>query len=133
MKGEIYEFDPVIYPMRLWVVICPEYDKADDTFYFLNEAGEVVDDTHGIFDSSDSAMANTFCVAHKEIAWKGCLVAIWRVKECGAGVCAHEASHVDWVDEQFGLGGHSFSDGEPRAYLIQWVANCIDKVLRGKV
>lgn len=134
MSGEVFEFDPVIYPTRLWVVISPEYDKVEEAFYFLDEDEEVVDDARREFNRHLNAVASTFPVAHKEDGWKGCLVAIWRRKECGAGICAHEASHVvDWLDEQFGIGGHSFMEGEARAYLIQWVANSIDKVLRGRV
>ena len=134
MKDRLYEFDPVIYPTRLWVSICPSFDKLDKQFYFLNEDGEVVDNARDEFNKHMSAVATTFSVAHRKSGWKGCFVVIWRRKECGAGICAHEATHVvDWISDELGIGGYSFLDGEARAYLAQWVANNIDKVLRGRV
>lgn len=134
MKRRIHEFDPVIYPTRLWVAISPDFRSIDRDFYCLDNNGEVVDDPKKDYDGHTSAIATTFLVAHRKSGWKGCLVAVWKRKECGAGICAHEGTHVvDWIDGELGLGGHSFDDGEPRAYLTQWVANCIDRVIRGKV
>lgn len=133
MESKIYCFNPAIYPTRLYVAINPTFEQVDEQFYFLDENNEVIDEARNDFEISSNAIATTFVVAHKLSHWKGCLVAIWRRKECGSGVCAHEATHVcDWMDRELGLNCHEFDNDEPRAYLVQWIANCIDKVLRGK-
>lgn len=134
MTGRIHEFDPVIYPMRLWVAVLPDFKTADRTFYFLNDDGEVVDDAKAEFDSHSSAVATTFLVAHRKTHWKGALVAVWRRKECTVGVCAHEATHVyDFMDREFGLHCQDFDNDEPKAYAVQWIADSINKVLKGNV
>lgn len=131
--AKIYEFDPVIYPTRLYVAINPPFEKVDKMFYMLNNDGEVVDEAKKEYNSHFSAIATTFIVANKKDNWKGCLVVIWRRKECGAGICAHEATHIyDWLDKEMGLDCQEWDNDEPKAYMVQWIANCIDKVLRGK-
>lgn len=132
--GRIFEFDPQIYPTRLWVCVKPTFEEIDEKFYFLSEDGEeVVDDAKKEFQRSPSAIATCYPVCDMESLWKGILVVIWRRREVRSGVIAHESSHAtDWLDDRLGLGGHSFNDGEPRAYYAQWVANCIEDVLKGR-
>lgn len=133
--SKIFEFDPVIYPTRVWVAVSPSYDDVNDKFYFLDESlDEVVEESKEKFDKHCSAIATTFAVVDRESAWKGVLVAIWRRKETGYGVVSHESTHcTDFLCDQLGIGGYSFNDGEPRAYYTQWVANCIGDVLHGRV
>ena len=135
--GKILEFDPVIYPGRLWVAINPSFEDIDKDFYFLNEeTDEVVDMTKRDFDDGRAgSMASTYIVARKtSIKWRGPLVVIWERKECGAGVCAHEAEHAyDFWADSCGLMCYGYRNGEPRAYFKQWIANCIDRVIRGRV
>lgn len=135
MEKVIREFDPVLYPSRLWVGIDTPFEQVIGKFSFFDTEGCLAedDDAKREYESHYNAYASTFHVADRESGWKGCLVVIWRRKDCGVGVCAHEASHyTDFIDESFGIGGHTFNDGEARAYLIQWAANCIYEVLRGK-
>ena len=132
-KTKIYEFDPVIYPFRLYVAVMPTFDECDSRFYFLDYDDEVVDDAEKEFTRSSSSIATTFVVSNREDGWKGCLVAIWKRSQCGAGVCAHEATHVyDYVDNSLGLNCNTFASGEPKAYLVQWITNQIYSVLKGK-
>lgn len=133
-ESKIFEYDPVIYPMRLYVAINPPFEKVDKIFYFLDNDGEVVDDARKEYENHWTAIATTFMVAHKKDGWKGCLVVIWKKSQCGAGICAHEATHVyDWLDNEIGLNCQEFSNDEPKAYMVQWIANCIERVLRNKV
>ena len=63
----------------------------------------------------------------------GCLIAMWRPKDLNVGKIAHESSHVtDYLCEVLGVNGFSLDSGEARAYFTGWVADCIDKVKRGK-
>lgn len=133
----VHEFNPVIYPMRLWVAISPSYDEVRDKFGFLDEDGNDIS-VESEFKPNDTSIAQTYTVYDKESGWKGCFVTIWRKADVSSGVIAHESSHcADWLDDELGglgsVDGRKFLTGEPRAYYTQWVANCIDDVLNGKV
>ena len=135
-KRKIYEFDPQIYPTRLWVAINPSLDDVKDVFGFLDEDGKEVN-TDTAFTHSASTIAQTYSVYNKESHWKGCFVAIWRKADTGCGVISHETSHcADWLDDEIGgLGGVDgalFNTGEPRAYYVQWLAEKIEDVLKGR-
>ena len=136
MKGEIYEFDPVIYPTRLWVSLCPSLDTFLKKFQCLSDDGEMVSDEESekTFKKHCTSVCTTFAVVDRESRWMGCLVVVWNRSEYTVGRNTHETFHVvDWIDDEIGLEGHSFMDGEPRAYLGEWVSNCIDNVIKGKV
>lgn len=132
MKSVIYEFDPVIYPTRLWVGKKPETKDVEELFYPFNNYGERVD-SFGEALEYDGAYANTLIVGNKKSHIRGCLVSLLRPGECGAGVCAHEALHyIGYLSEQFDIPLGGFDKSEPLAYLEQWATNCIDSVLRGR-
>ena len=133
----IKEFDPVIYPTRLFVAIRPSYDEVRDRFGFLDEDGNEVS-VENEFKPKDTSIAQTYTVYDKESRWKGCFVTIWRKADVRSGIIAHESSHcADWLDDELGglgsVDGRKFLTGEPRAYYTQWVANCIEDVLKGRV
>ena len=113
-----FEYDPVIYPRKLWVHI--GYDlkelapKAfcnivvdENKDYYGVEYGEVIrksDDKYGI------------------------LVSFPKRKDMTMDICVHEASHVcDDLEKATGLE----HGGESSAYLIGWIASCINKALLG--
>ena len=130
-KSKVYEFDPIIYPMRLWISVKPTTDEIQKDFFVFDENDEEVD-TIEPFD--DTTIARTFSVAHRKSTWMGCYIAVLKPRQCDAGIITHESVHVtDWMCDHFGLRGFSFMDGEARAYFAQWVARCIDNVLKGRV
>ena len=131
MKSVIYEFDPVIYPTRLWVCKKPETKDVEELFYPFNNYGEQVD-SFGETLEYGGAYANTLIVGNKKSHMRGCLVSLFRPGECGAGICSHEALHyIAYLSEQFDIQLGGFNKSEPLAYLEQWATNCIDSVLRG--
>ena len=130
-KTEIYEFDPVIYPTRLWVCKKPSTEDVAELFYPFDSNGNVVDSYGDTFDNPDS-VANTIIVGNKKSRWRGCFVSIFRPEKCGAGVCSHEAFHfMTFLCENLGISMGGFDDSEHLAYLEQWATNCIDSVLKG--
>ncbi len=131
MNTKIYEFDPVIYPTRLWVCKQPNVEDVSELFYPFDNNGELCDSFGDVFDE-EGQFANTVRVSNKESHWRGCLVSMFRPKECGAGICAHEALHyVALLSEQFDIPLGGFDKSEPLAYLEQWATNCIWSVLVG--
>ena len=133
MKSVIYEFDPVIYPTRLWVCKKPDTKDVAELFEPFNNDGEMVDSFGNVLEYDAGRYATTVIVGNKKSHWRGCLVSIINPKDCGAGVCAHEALHyIAYLSEQFYIPLGGFDKSEPLAYLEQWATNCIDSVLRGR-
>lgn len=125
MKSKIYEFDPVIYPIRLWVSKRPSKEDVSEHFYPFNNSDEMVDDFGDVF-SRTGCYANTLIVGKKKEHIKGCLVSIMLPGSVGAGVCAHEALHfAAYLSERFDIPLGDFDRSEPLAYFMQWATNCI--------
>lgn len=131
-KTEIYEFNPVIYPTRLWVCKKPNTKDVASLFYPFNNDVEQVDSFGEVFEYNSGKYANTVIVGNKESSMRGCLVSIFMPSQCGAGICSHEALHyIAYLSEQFGIPLGNFDTSEPLAYLEQWATNCINMVLIG--
>ena len=131
MKTAIYEFDPVIYPTRLWISKKPLVEDVAELFFPFDNNGDMVDSFGEVFDYDAGKYANTLIVGSKKNRMRGCLVSIFLPRECGAGICSHEALHyVAYLSEQFDIPLGGFDKSEPLAYLEQWATNCIDSVLR---
>lgn len=134
MKGKIYEFDPLIYPTRVWVGVEVPFKEASEKFYSLMSDGSVADFSDGVDARGMAPIATCYPVRDRESGWRGMFCHINRPKQTGVGVMAHEAEHiVCWICEQFGIQSATFDDSEPRAYLIQWIAECINEVKNGRI
>lgn len=131
-RGEVYEFDPVIYPTRLWVCKRPRVEDIEPLFYPFDNNGEMVDDFGDVFAGSGK-FANTLIVGSKRDRIRGCLVSILQPGGCGPGVCSHEAMHfIAYCGDVFGIPLGDFDTSEPLAYLEQWATNCIWCALVGE-
>ena len=135
-KHKIYEFNPVIYPFRLWVGIQVSAKDIQEKFFAHN-----FDDTISDFTNKEllrtTEAATTYPVVEKKDNWIGCFININHKDKLTVGVMAHEATHFcDLASDYLGLVGdidNMFSHGEARAYLIEWAVNCINEVKQGKV
>lgn len=131
---QIFEFDPQVYPFRLWVGIQIPYEEIENTFWALNSDMERTPFDEAYYKRNCFVVATCFPVAHKESGWIGIYCSIWRNNDLNVGRIAHESSHItDFMFEEFGINNNGFDNGEPRAYFVEWCANCIDKVKRGKI
>lgn len=131
---KIHEFDPVIYPFRLWVAINPTLEEIRNKFYALNNDMELVDITEQVFKYDRFSVSTCYPVTDKESKWIGILCGIYKPKNMTTGVIAHEASHItDFLCERLGIQGFDFDGGEARAYIVQWAADCIEKVKNNKI
>ena len=129
---QIHEFDPVIYPFRLWVGKFLSEEYLCEKFYGLTEDMERVD-LKEMHKSDRFCTASTIIVADKNTGWGGAVVAIHKPSAMDIKTIAHEASHVaDFVCEYFGISMDSFDGGEAKAYLVGWVADCINQAKTGK-
>lgn len=117
-KKGYYEYDPVIYPRKVWVHIGTDFKElASEVF-----EGEL------IFDDKMCNGAVFDEVIRKSDDKYGILATFPSAKEMTMKVCSHEASHVcDDIEKAIGME----HGGEASAYLLGWIADCINKARLG--
>lgn len=135
MSNRIYEFDPVIFPFRLWVMKKPTYKDIADNFFELDSDYSKHEIQETVYDNLvKKSYAFTYTVAKKPNRIIGAMIALLDINKISTSVVAHEASHVvDFIIEHCGLESNTYASGETRAYLVGWVVDCIEKVKRGKI
>ena len=119
---QIHQFDPVIYPVKLWVSFTKDLTPIADRFKQINNKE---------FDSEFKNCLDAFTqpVIEKETGLYGIIV-VFRDKKVSASLMAHEAAHVNqliWTrinEDTIGM--------EAEAYLLEWVVDCLDQVNRNK-
>ena len=113
-KKGYYEYDPVIYPRLLCVAIGMNQEDANKCFEGRKGGVLKVD------------FSNSNAITYYEVREKS------NKKLCSSysrmGVCCHEASHAcDAIEDAIGME----HGGEPSAYLMGWIASCINKARLG--
>ena len=108
-----FEYDPVIYPRKLWGHIGYDLKElAPKAFYNV-----VIDE------NKDYRGVEYGEVVRKSDDKYGILVSFPKRKDMTMDICVHEASHVcDDLEKATGLE----HGGESSAYLIGWIASCIN-------
>jgi len=118
-KVKIHKFDPVIYPIKLWV--CFNAHK-----YILEKKFKsVYDITDDMFEEKTAAV--TCCVNDKKTNSEG-IVVFTPDSALSVECIAHEATHV--ADEIFEYIGEETKTDECYAYLVGWAAKSIDKAMK---
>lgn len=116
-KKGYYEYDPVIYPRKVWVHIGTDFKELAPK----------------IFDGVEFSDKEYYGAVYGEVARKtdgmlGILVSFPTAKEMTMKVCSHEASHIcDDIEKAIGME----HGGEASAYLLGWIADCINKARLG--
>lgn len=130
----IHQFDPIIYPTRIWISINPTYEEVSKMFYALTSNTERIEMSKDWFSPHTFRIASTTPVASKLDGYIGVLVRICKLRQVNTSTICHESVHcADFICEQFGITNGSFENGEAYAYLVGWIAECIEKVKLGKV
>ena len=113
-----FEYDPVIYPRKLWVHIGDDFKELAPKA-FCNVVIDENKDYRGVEYGE---------VVRKSDDKYGILVSFPKRKDMTMDICVHEASHVcDDLEKATGLE----HGGESSAYLIGWIASCINKARLG--
>ena len=121
MKRGYYEYDPVLYPRKLWVTIGLSLKDIRDVFS-KDDGGELEDDGKEFYGVTFPE------VCRKEDLKYGELVCFKKKADMTMMVVSHEASHVcDAIEDTLGI---THGD-EPSAYLLGWIASCINKARLG--
>ena len=123
---EIHEFDPVIYPYKLWVIIDKKPTDIADKF---NEySGKPID-----FIDRDAMGLEAFTmpVARKENPNFGVIIFFRSKKGMSYELVAHESSHAaKFLFEHISA---DIKEHEPFEYVVGWIAGCCEKVKKNKV
>lgn len=112
-KRGYYEYKNGIYPRKLWVHIGKDLEELIEAEF---DGCEAPDKEYGgvTYDNAVRKSDDSY----------GILVSFKKPKDMTVGVCAHEASHAcDAFENTIGME----HGGEASAYLIGWIASCINK------
>ena len=114
----IFEFNPQIYPRRLWVSVGASTEELQEKF-----GKEVIKE-----DLDDSYYAETYPIQQKEPLLGGVLIRFQDLKAMTPENMAHEATHAaieifDYCDCRIDV-----ENQEPFSYLMGWIVKCCDEV-----
>lgn len=120
-KSKIYEYDPIIYPRKLFVV-----DTLDEET--LSEFCEL--DGKVVVPLKDCYAMTSIVVKRRSTGKYGVLVAFNPKEQIDNSTLAHEAVHAaNNIFHSIGLG-YTLEDDEALAYFVGWIVKCLDKTLR---
>jgi len=124
MKSKVYEFDPVIYPVKIWVSITCYLRPISEQFVGYPDFTPL----NPIFEEKMERFAQM--VVEKETGVFGVLLVFRSKKVMTAGKIAHEATHAarkiwDHISEEN-------TGTEADAYLVEWITKCADDVRKNK-
>lgn len=121
----IQEFNPVIYPFKLWIIIDKKPDGIADKFDEYN--GDPVR-----FIDQDTTMSKAFTMPAKRKDNKkfGVIIFFRSKKSMSCELIAHEATHA--AKYLFQHIGADINEHEPFEYVVGWIAECCEKVKKNK-
>jgi len=121
MIPKIHQFDPVIYPYKIWV--CS--NRADELLSMFKINPDDID-----LEFKYHHCATTYSVYRVKDGQIGILIVFSSKKQMNIKTIAHESRHAG--DILFELIGDNPHHSEPAAYFSGWVAGCIEKVKLNK-
>ena len=126
MKKGYYEYDPVIYPRKLWVM--PQATEAEIRMCFTEYDGEEIEW------NDKKCGATTFPeVCAKADGKYGILVVFKGKASMKMGHICHELSHIlDYFIDVLPLAREPRGHNEHLSYLSQWIGDCINRARLGK-
>ena len=118
---KIHEFDPVIYPFKIWIVVdkspidIPKYLLGHDSL----EIESIVEDTKNL-------AAFVMIEVNKKDKQRGALMFFRSRKVMTFELVAHESSHAaKYLFEHIGA---DIKEHEPFEFVIGWIADSCSKV-----
>lgn len=124
---QIHQFDPVLYPRKLWVVKGKDAIASIQDMFQYNDGSEI-----SLGDFVDKFYAITMNVINKKTEDLGVL--IWMKYKTDVPSIAHEFVHfARYVFNDCGMT-MGFEDGKDEhfAYLVGFCADCINQVVINK-
>lgn len=125
-KIQFHQFDPIIYPRKLWVGITNNCNAIREQFNYEYES-----ELENVMENST---AFVFPCALKESGSLGVCVIFKNKENMDTKTIAHESVHIAsqiFSDCNMAMGFDGGKD-EHFAYLAGWAADCINQVKTGK-
>lgn len=127
IKVIVREFDPVIYPYKIWIAVSSNLNMACEMFL------DAETDKDFIFSDGDDSSryaAMALPAIKKNGRYCGTLILFKSKKEMSVKNIAHESSHA--AKQLFEHIGADTRQHEPFEYAVGWIAECCEKVLKNK-
>jgi len=122
----IHEFDPEIYPVKLWIVVDEDDSLCDMFKYKVNNKPIELDDE----DESDWIASTSNMVVKNDTKKYGVIISLNNYREIEPKYMAHEACHfTNYVYNYIGAKEVDLG-GEQHAYFLDWTVGCIDSVVK---
>lgn len=122
-KVVFHQFDPIIYPVKIWVVVT-------NNNKIINERFESHPDGLPLLFDFENFNAGIFRVVNKEDGLKGVLIIFSNKKALTPKIIAHETAHA--TEEIWEYLNESRMGNEANAYLTGWIVDCIWQVKTNK-
>jgi len=119
----VKQFDPVIYPQRLWVAVSKDGTDLNGLFRDRETSEIIRFEEYGL---GQNFCALTFPVSEVSTDNYGVLIVYAKRKNMTCNIIAHEAVHA--AGYMFQHMGQEIDSEEPFAYLVGWIANCCWRV-----
>lgn len=125
----VYEYDPKIYPRKLFVMKGCEIKDIKERFSMRDDEEIETEIEKG----SEPALRVFPMVKIKDTGAYGELVVVFVEPEyVSCGMISHEAFHVAMdILGELGVMFHA-DNQEPIAYMVEWAAECIHDVITGE-
>ena len=120
MLDKIYEFNPVIYPIRLWVSMTQDEELLNKKFEYVYRKQPIV--------IHDNYYAITYDVFRKKTTHEAGILILFNEDGMTMKYITHEAFHV--IDGILEYIGEENPGDEQKAYLGGWVAQCCEVVVK---
>ena len=117
---KIHQFNPEVYPVRLWVTITYNIRELSENFGLFPEGEIKWGDIWG-------KKATTAWVYKKDDKKLGVLIVFYKREHCNMENVAHEAAHAASFIWEY-LGEVEMLGEEANAYLMGWIAKCCEIV-----
>ena len=124
-KFRYYEYDPVIYPRKLWVCVRGSITDIAKTFDDKDGSDKVISE-----EDVENSVAFTFpAILHESMDY-GVVVWLHRLSAVDDATVTHEAIHAEnFMFSQLGVALDLEND-EAQAYLGGFIGSCIAKTLK---
>lgn len=115
-KVKLHQFDPVLYPFKIWMCVTSEFNKVIKEHFNDYETGKEIE-----YEDDNKHNAITMSVRQKTSRMYGTLIMFRSKKQMTNGIIAHESSHA--AKDLFNHIGANISHHEPFEYLLEWIVN----------
>lgn len=119
----IYEFDPIIYPVKIWVSVTNDLSLIEEKFLHYPSL-EFYDKNF-----EDKMERFTQMVTDRETRLIGILLVFRHKRLLTPGKVAHEVVHA--TRKIWGHLGEVNVGMEADAYLVEWIMECVELVKKG--